>query len=92
MLRSMAGASEVRTVFLDTLTLGASEIGPIKAPALPERFIGADGIIGIDEIAVEQGGELAADGRLAHAHQPHQHHRTREARRQRGHVGRCVIG
>jgi predicted aspartyl protease len=51
MLRSMAGASEVRTVFLDTLTLGASEIGPIKAPALPERFIGADGIIGIDALA-----------------------------------------
>jgi predicted aspartyl protease len=51
MLRSMSGVSEVKTVFLDTLKLGISEIGPIKAPALPERFIGADGIIGIDALA-----------------------------------------
>jgi predicted aspartyl protease len=51
MLRSMAGVTEVRTVLLDTLKLGISEIGPIKAPALPERHIGADGIIGIDAMA-----------------------------------------
>lgn len=51
MLRSMAGSSEVGTVFIEALKLGQSEIGPIKAPALPERFIGADGIIGIDALA-----------------------------------------
>jgi predicted aspartyl protease len=51
MLRSMAGSAEVRTVFLETLKMGNSEIGPIKAPALPERFIGAEGIIGIDALA-----------------------------------------
>lgn len=51
MLRSMAGSSEVRTVLLEALKMGNSEIGPIRAPALPERFIGADGIIGIDALA-----------------------------------------
>lgn len=51
MLRSMAGSTEVGTVFIEALRLGQSEIGPIKAPALPERFIGADGIIGIDALA-----------------------------------------
>lgn len=51
MLRSMAGESEVRTVRLDTLTMGTSDVGPITAPALPERFIGADGIVGIDALA-----------------------------------------
>lgn len=51
LLRSMAGATEVGTVFIDTLTIGTTEIGAIKAPALPERFIGAQGIIGIDALA-----------------------------------------
>lgn len=51
MLRSMSGSTEVRTVFVETLKMGNSEVGPIKAPALPERFIGADGIIGIDALA-----------------------------------------
>ena len=51
LLRSMSGATEVGTVFIDTLTLGTSEIAAIKAPALPERFIGAQGIIGIDALA-----------------------------------------
>lgn len=50
-LRSMAGATEVGTVFIDRLTIGGSEINGIKAPALPERYIGAQGIIGIDALA-----------------------------------------
>ena len=50
MLRSMAGASEVNTVFIESLALGSSIVEGIKAPALPERFIGADGIIGIDAL------------------------------------------
>lgn len=51
LLRSMAGSTEVSTVFVETLEIGSSEIEGIKAPALPERFIGADGIIGIDALA-----------------------------------------
>lgn len=51
MLRSMAGSTEVSTVFIDTLKMGASEIAAIKAPALPEKFLGAQGIIGIDALA-----------------------------------------
>ena len=50
-LRSMAGASEVAVVRIATLGIGASEIPDIVAPALPERFIGAQGVIGIDALA-----------------------------------------
>nr|WP_310524474.1 aspartyl protease family protein [Polymorphobacter sp.] len=50
-LRGMAGAKDVSTVVIDTLTIGSSDIATIIAPALPERFIGAQGIIGIDALA-----------------------------------------
>lgn len=51
LLRSMAGVTEVSTVYIETLGLGSSLIDGIKAPALPEKHIGADGIIGIDALA-----------------------------------------
>ncbi len=51
MLRGMAGTMEVSTVRIDTLRIGPSTIDTIIAPALPERFVGAQGIIGIDALA-----------------------------------------
>ena len=50
-VRGMAGVTDVSTVVIDLLTIGSSDIQTIIAPALPERFIGAQGIIGIDALA-----------------------------------------
>ncbi len=49
-LQGMAGASRVATVRIDRLRLGASTIPDIAAPALPERYLGAQGIVGIDAL------------------------------------------
>ncbi|MEI6487147.1 MAG: aspartyl protease family protein [Sphingomonadales bacterium] len=50
-VQSMAGIREVATVEVSALTLGTSEIGPLVAPSLSSRNIGADGLIGIDALA-----------------------------------------
>lgn len=51
MVRGMAGSALTGTVLIETLTIGSSVIDTIVAPAIPERFIGAQGIIGIDALA-----------------------------------------
>lgn len=51
LVRGMAGTSPATTVLIETLTIGNSRIDGIVAPALPERFMGAQGIIGIDALA-----------------------------------------
>ena len=50
-LQGMAGSLDVATVEVSSLSLGQSEIGPISAPALSARHLGADGLIGIDALA-----------------------------------------
>lgn len=50
-LQGMAGIREVATVEVAALTLGKSEVGPIMAPALSARHLGADGLIAIDALA-----------------------------------------
>lgn len=50
-LQGMAGSLNVATVEVSALSLGQSEIGPISAPALSARHLGADGLIGIDALA-----------------------------------------
>jgi predicted aspartyl protease len=50
-LQSMAGESLVDTVHVQNLTLGASRTENLTLPALPEAFLGADGLIGIDALA-----------------------------------------
>lgn len=50
-LHDTAGAHQVTTVRLDGLTIGSGSAGSILAPALPERFIGAQGMLGIDSLA-----------------------------------------
>jgi predicted aspartyl protease len=52
-LNGMAGATRVETVRLEHLTIGTSAIPDIVAPALPEQYIGAQGLIGIDAL-IEQ--------------------------------------
>ena len=51
MVRGMAGTSPATTVFIETLNIGSNRIDGIVAPALPERYLGAQGIIGIDALA-----------------------------------------
>ena len=51
LVRGMAGTSPATTVFIETLSIGGSKIEGIVAPALPERYLGAQGIIGIDALA-----------------------------------------
>ena len=50
-VQGMAGAQDVATVEVAALSLGQSEVGPINAPALSARHLGADGLIGIDALA-----------------------------------------
>ncbi|OSZ63727.1 hypothetical protein CAP39_13840 [Sphingomonas sp. IBVSS1] len=50
-VQGMAGMREVGTVEVTALTLGTSEVGPIMAPALSAKHLGADGLIGIDALA-----------------------------------------
>lgn len=50
-LQGMAGSARVGTVEIATLKLGQSTIPSIVAPALPERYLGAQGIVGIDALA-----------------------------------------
>ena len=51
MVRGMAVKSPATTVLIHTLSIGSSRIDGIVAPALPERFMGAQGIVGIDALA-----------------------------------------
>jgi predicted aspartyl protease len=53
-LQGMAGQATVRTAIIDRLLLGKSEVGPIRAPALSERDLGAQGLIGIDALAEQR--------------------------------------
>lgn len=50
-VQGMAGVREVATVEVTALSLGQSDIGPITAPALAARHLGAEGLIGIDALA-----------------------------------------
>jgi predicted aspartyl protease len=50
-VQGMAGHRDVGTYEVAALTLGTSEVGPITAPALSSRHLGADGLIGIDALA-----------------------------------------
>jgi hypothetical protein len=49
-LHSTGSAREVSTVHIDSLSVGTSLIHDIAAPALPERFLGGDGMLGIDAL------------------------------------------
>ncbi len=53
-LNSIAGPSQQRTVGIDHLTIGNSAIANIQAPALPEAYLGAQGLIGIDALAEQR--------------------------------------
>ncbi len=53
-LQGMAGVATVRTVMIDRLSLGKSEVNGIRAPALSERDLGAQGLIGIDALAEQR--------------------------------------
>jgi predicted aspartyl protease len=53
-LQGMAGIATVRTVVIDRLSLGNSEMTGIRAPALAERDLGAQGLIGIDALAEQR--------------------------------------
>lgn len=53
-LQSVAGTSRVDTVILDRLKIGGSVIPGIEAPALPEKFLGAQGLLGIDALAEQR--------------------------------------
>jgi predicted aspartyl protease len=46
----VAGDSVVSTVEIDSLRAGTNEVRGIHAPALPEEYLGAQGIMGIDAL------------------------------------------
>jgi predicted aspartyl protease len=49
-LHTMNGVSTVSTVTIPELGIARTTITNIRAPALPARFLGADGVIGIDSL------------------------------------------
>lgn len=53
-LQSMAGRSDVPTVRIGSLRVGSSEVRNMVAPALSERHLGAQGMIGIDALAEQR--------------------------------------
>lgn len=50
-LHGMAGTSRVDTVRVDRLQVGGSSISDLSVPALPETYLGAQGLLGIDALA-----------------------------------------
>ncbi len=50
-LNDVAGAADVGTFLLDTLKIGDAATFAVSAPALPEQFLGAQGIVGVDALA-----------------------------------------
>lgn len=50
-LHSTGTAQSMGTVHVDSIKVGSSTIFDISAPALPERFLGGDGMLGIDAMA-----------------------------------------
>jgi len=50
-LNDVAGATDVATFLVDTLTIGDAETFAVSAPGLPEQFLGAQGIVGVDALA-----------------------------------------
>lgn len=50
-LNDIAGATDVSTFLVDTLKVGDASTFAVSAPALPEQFLGAQGIVGVDALA-----------------------------------------
>jgi hypothetical protein len=53
-MHTMSGSTTVGTIRIDELGLGRSKLTDIIAPALPEQFIGAQGVLGIDALAEQR--------------------------------------
>ena len=49
-LHGMAGASRRETALIARLTVGGSVVEDVAAPMLPERYLGARGLLGIDAL------------------------------------------
>lgn len=49
-LNDVAGATDIGTVLIDDLSVGGNSTFAISAPALPEQFLGAQGIVGVDAL------------------------------------------
>jgi predicted aspartyl protease len=50
-LHGTAGVSRVGTVKIDSLKIGSSELFGFTTPALPEEYLGSQGLLGIDALA-----------------------------------------
>lgn len=49
-LHTMGGSDEIKTVLIDRLEVSNNVLRDVKAPALQERYLGADGLLGIDAL------------------------------------------
>jgi clan AA aspartic protease (TIGR02281 family) len=49
-LHTMSGESKVRTVKIDRVQISNNVVRNVKAAALPARYVGADGLLGIDSL------------------------------------------
>lgn len=49
-LHAMGGSADVRTVRIETVQVSTNTARHVKAASLPRRFVGADGLLGIDSL------------------------------------------
>jgi predicted aspartyl protease len=75
LLHSTGSAREANTVLINTIRVGSSVIHDIAAPALPERFLGGDGMLGIDSL-VDQRLTIDFDARTVVVQDTHQPERA----------------
>jgi predicted aspartyl protease len=53
-LHSMTEVSQIQTVIIPDLEVGGRRVRDINAPALERRFIGAEGILGVDSLQTQR--------------------------------------
>ena len=75
LLHSTGSARPANTVLINSLRVGSSVIHGIAAPALPERFLGGDGMLGIDAL-VDQRLTIDFDARTVVVQDTHQRERA----------------
>ena len=53
-LHSMSEVSDIRTVLIQALEVGGKTVQDIHAPALARRFLGAEGMLGVDSLKAQR--------------------------------------
>ncbi|MEA3053243.1 MAG: hypothetical protein QOG72_2146 [Sphingomonadales bacterium] len=74
-LHSMTEVSQIQTVVIPTLRVGGRNVRDINAPALERRYIGAEGILGVDSLQTQRVSFdfLRQEMTVTNSHRPEEH-------------------